>query len=742
MTTTLETSAAGKNLFASPECANEGREKVSGRTKYTADIERPGTLWAAFTISPFAHARVLRIETSRALALEGVRAVLTAEDIGHAHMGRNLYDWPVLASGVVRFAGDRVAAVAAETREIAEHAARLIDVTYEELPLILDPEAALAPDAPLLHPDRDRYFFAAFAGRERPPVKHANVQGERRFRKGAADLAPLFAAADRVFEHRFTTPRVHAGHIEPRATLVWLDPDGTVHVISGNKGPFRLREQLAQTTGVPAERIVIESVAIGGDFGGKGLTIDEFPCYYLAKATGRPVRYVETSTEALRSGPNRHPAHITLKTAVDASGKFIAHQSAVVFAGGAYAAGKPTANLLPGIGYYYIPYHIPNAHLDVCSVYTNAAPPAHIRTPVSVQLYFGWEQHVDLIAEALGIDPLEFRLHNCVRPGDTFPTGDKIRDVNATLVLETLRRETNWGRTLPPGHGRGIALGCSKNGAGTTSIVMTLSADGSVDVLVGVPDQGVGVHTMIRRVAAAALGIDPERIAVRRGSTGIAREDPGVGGGWGTHVNGRATEDAARRLRDEITVKTGAPWHGETDLAARACADGPIQVVGVYERTHFQQELPSDYTFTALCIEVETDRDTGAFRITDAVMIVDVGTIINPIAHQGQIDGGFIYGLGNALMEEIVSDESGLVSTLSLGEYKLPCMRDIPPFRTVLVQAPDGEGPFGAKAVGEVSNIGVPAAVMNAVASALGVRLRHFPITSERIFEALAARPA
>lgn len=738
----------GESVFATDEIRTAGREKVSGRMKYTADVAKPNALFAAFAISPFAHARILRIDTTAARAVNGVRSVLTAADIGRPRMGRMLYDWPVLASEVVRFPGDRVVAIAAETRAAAERAAALVEVDYEELAAVFDPEEALQPEAPILHPDRTGYFYAAFAGQPHPPVAHPNIQGEEHHRKGAEDLEPLFAAAHRVFEYRFTTPRLHAGHIEPRAALVWVDEDGTVHVISGNKGPFLLRDIMANTIGIPKERIIVEPSGIGGDFGGKGLTIDEIPCYYLAKATGRPVRCAETYTEALRAGPYRAPAHVTLRTAVDADGKFIAHQSTVWFVGGAYAAGKPTVHLLPVNGYYHVPYQIPNVRIDTAAVYTNTAPPAHVRTPVSVQLLFGWEQHVDIMARELGIDPLEFRLLNCVREGDRLVAGEQVRSANSVPVLEALRRESNWGAPVPPGHGRGIAFGCSRAGAGSTSHRLTLDARGELEVLVGVPDQGVGIHTLLQRVAAAALNLELERVLVRRGSTGVAGVDPGVGAAWGTHINGRATEEGASLLRARISERTGATWHGGTfvddagrptataQLAARACADGPIAVVGTYERP-WASPLPSDYMFTALCVEVAVDPETGAYRIVDVVMVVDVGTIINPIGHQGQLDGGFIYGIGNALMEEIELDESGKVTALSLGDYKLPTMADIPPLRTVLVRCAPGEGPFGAKAAGEVSNIIVPAAVANAVANAVGVHFTHFPITSERVFAAL-----
>jgi CO/xanthine dehydrogenase Mo-binding subunit len=343
--------AAAASLLAEDEIAVDARARVSGRLRYTADVRRPRMLWAAFAISPHAHARIVEIDTAAARAVDGVRAVLTAADIGRRLTGRQLMDWPVLAWDRVRMIGDRVAAVAAETREAAERAARLVAVRYSELPVLTDPRAALAPDAPVLHPERDTYFHAAFAGKDPMAVAHPNVQGFSLYARGAADLDVLFASAYRTFAHTFISPRVHSGYIEPRATLVWVDDDDTVHVQSPNKTPYGLRGQLARALELPAEKIVIEAAAIGGDFGGKGFTNDEAACYYLARATGRPVRYVESYTEELTVGGARHRSFMTLTSAVDERGARGAHPTDLLYEGGAYAAPKGGPRVFPRAGY-------------------------------------------------------------------------------------------------------------------------------------------------------------------------------------------------------------------------------------------------------------------------------------------------------------------------------------------------------------------------------------------------------
>jgi len=750
MTTTA--SYTGYRVLSGNEIRIDGRDKVSGRMMYTADLHRPNELWAAFATSPYAYAKILRIDTTAARAVAGVKAVLTADDIGHPRMGRNMQDWPVLASGVVRFIGERVVGVAAETQQAAEEAAALVDVTYEELEPVLSPQAALAPDAPILHPDRNSYYWAAYDGKEHPKMYHPNVQGEVHIRKGAADLEMLFATAHRVFVHEFTTPRLHAGHIEPHSTEVWVDPDGTAHIYSCNKSPFLLRRQMAVAIGIPEEKIVIYPSAIGGDFGGKGTTIEEYACYYLSKVTGRPVRYTERYSEELEIGGYRHPTYFKLETAVDANGRFVAHRSTVLFDGGAYAGSKPTPHNLPAAnGYFYLPYQIPNVHIHTSAAYTNAAPASHVRAPVSIQLIFAFEQHVDIIAETLAIDKVDFRRRNTGHGNDTTPCDHQINDWNGELVLDALERAVDLRAPLPPGRARGIAFAITRSGGGFANLKLTLTADGHVDVETGVPEVGVGMHTAMQRVAAEALGIPLDHVSVQRLPTSTAGRDPGVGGAWGMHVYGRATEDGARQLREAVAARTGTTWRDGafvddalrrrslTELAPRVCAAGPLTAPGTYTKM-YTDPAPFDYMFVALCMEVEVDRQTGAYKIFDVVQVVDVGTVINPIAHQGQMDGGFIYGLGSAQMEELIVDDKGKVENMSLAEYKMPTFADIPPLRTILVHTPGKDGAYGSKAAGEVTNVAVAGALANAIANATGIRLYHFPITAERIYEALASR--
>jgi CO/xanthine dehydrogenase Mo-binding subunit len=725
-------------ILSTDDVRVEGREKVSGRTKYSADMQPPGLLWAAFTTSPYAHAKILSIETSAAKAVPGVKAVLTSADIGPGkRSGRMLYDLPVLAYDKVIYIGDRVAAVAAETREAAEEAARLVEVEYEELPAVVDAMSALAPDAPVIHPERDSYFFAAGTP---PPRDHPNVQGSHTIRKGDADLAPHFANAYRVYEHTFETPRQHAGYMEPRAVVVWIDEAGVVHVYSPNKQPFALKNWLAKVIGIPPESVIVESAAIGGDFGGKGMSYDEFPCYYLAKATGRPVKRIASYVDELSTATVRHKAYVRVKTAVDENGKFLAHESEVLYDGGAYAAGKPGPTLCPGMnGYSTVGYQVPHVLATVRTAYTNTITGAHVRAPADVQIFFAWEQHVDLIAADLGIDPIELRMLNVSRPGETSVSNEYLAHPMGYAVLEALKREID--APLPAGRAWGYALVCRHTGGGKTSIDVTLDPSGSIDVVCGVPDQGSGIATVVRRVMAGTMGIAAERIGVRHGSTASAPADPGSGGSRVTHIVGQCARIAGEDLRARLEAALGTTLDDGNFERGAATLTGatPLTVSAAFDATHHDEAHPADFSFTGFAFDVSVDRDTGVYTIHDAVVVADVGEIINPIAHQGQIEGGFIYGLGSATMEEMPIDESGKVTTLSLGEYKVPTIRDIPPLRTVLVQAPPANGPYGSKMAGELTTSGVAPAIVNAIARATGARIYEFPVTSERVYTALHA---
>lgn len=739
-----------------PERRVDGVLKVTGQARYAADVRLPGLLWAKFLLSVAPHARIIAVDTSKAKTLPGVEAVLTGSDIGPKRFGRRLFDWPVLAYERVRFIGDRVAAVAAETPEAAEEAVNLIRFEYEELPSVFDAEDALSEDAPILHPDASEYCYLTG---ERSPPPHPNLQSYRLIQKGDTDIERVFARAHRIFEDVYTVPRQHQGFIEPHAAVVWIESDGWVHLVSTNKSPFALRQQMSIVTGVPEKRITVDSEFIGGDFGGKGLSMDEFACYYLAKATGRPVKSVMTYTDELQAANPLHSAKFYLRTAVAKDGRILAHQSRVFINGGAYAAGRPVPGLTPPSGWAALEvYKIPHTRMESFLCYTNTVPAGQRRATGAIYAALAGEGHIEHIARETGSDPLEFRLLNVLRQGDTGPAGERIRNPRAVAVLETLQREIQRRKkSRRPDRGCGIAIRRCHIGQGRTQITFRLLPGGRVQAAYGTADQGCGSHTVVQRIAAAVLSIKPERIVVKYEATAEAPYDPdGAGSSRVTHIVGQSAIAGAASLKKkleklalevtpwpsrEVHLKNdrfvaGRQWVPFEVVTERILRNGPVEVDGTYDSSVHHSEEGDEYNFCGYLIEVEVDRQTGQIIPIEAVMAADVGTIINPISHQGQLEGNFVFGLGSALMEELVV-ENGRVVTLNLGDYKIPTIKDIPRLRTLLVPTAGGPGPFGAKAVGEMANSAVAAAIANAVYAAKGVRILGLPISAERVFQLL-----
>jgi CO/xanthine dehydrogenase Mo-binding subunit len=702
--------------FARPEIRREGHLKVTGQARYTGDSYPPGVLFVACAASPYQHALIRAVDTRAAEQVPGVHAVLTGADVGHIRFGRYLRDMPVLAAGRVRFIGERVAAVAAETKEAAEEAVALIEVDYEDLPAVYDPREALTEHAPVLHPHPESYEVQREV---RTLPEHLNLQGDLVAGCDSGEMEAAFARADRVYEHTFRTPRQHQGYIEPHGAVVWFEGD-VCHVISTNKAPFTLREQLAAVTGHPAEQIVVHNRFIGGDFGGKGFSIDEFVCFYLARATGRPVRSVMSYVEDLSATGPRHAAQITLRTGVSAEGVFVAHSADVVFDGGAYAAGKASPDLVPHGGLDTMSaYVVPHTRHRLRTVYTNSVPGGHMRAPGEVQAVFAGESHVDMIAVELGMDPVELRRRNLRRSDPAAAAGDAAASVVDEL-LSIAAEAIDWGAPRPACRGTGIAVYRRKGGAGKGGVILRALSPDHFRLITGAADQGSGTVTMMARVAAAVLGVPEACVEVVQDSTAAALFDSGAGASRVTRVLGEATRVAASDLRD---------------LLASTAPDFPVEVVREVEAPRGEK---SD-AFGAVAVEVEVDELTGRIGVVEAVIVADTGTVINPLAHRGQLEGGFVFGLGAALMEELPV-EDGQVLAGSLGDYKLPTAPDIPPLTVINVDSSPGTGPFGAKPVGEFGNLGVAPAIANAVARGTGIRLQELPLSPEALWSRLAGR--
>lgn len=712
----------------------DGVDKVTGKARFTADVTFPEQLlWGKALRSPLPHARIRSIDTSRARALPGVSAVLTAADLPDVLVGRRMFDMPVLARDRVRFIGEKVAVVAAADPDIADEALALIDVQYEDLPAIVDLTKALDADAPLVHENPGAY---AGAPKERP---HPNVQSVLRFRLG--DVEAGFREADRIFEHTFRTQLAHQGYLEPHAGVVAIDADGRVQVWASNKMPYRLKELMAHALALPEERIRVNLTPIGGDFGGKGSLMDLPLAYHLARVTGRPVKMVMRYAEELLAGNPRHPSVITMRTGVMRDGRIVARQVKALFNSGAYAAFKPVQHVhLGGASMGAGVYRIPNLLIESYCVYTHNIPCGHARSPGEPQMVFAGESHMDMIAAELGLDPAELRRRNLLADGDQLANGHHLEHVRAQETLAAALAASRWSEPKPgPWIGRGVAMTHRHVGVGFTNARVRLETDGTVTLVTGLPDTGTGAHLVLRQIVAEVLGRGIDEVKVELATTDIFETDSGVGGSRVTHTGGRAAYHAAEQLKAIIeaeAAKLGLPGAAAATIAQAAAREGRT-----LEASHFfdAKAHAAVTSFTAQVAEVAVDPATGQVSVRRFTTAHDVGTIINPIGHQGQIEGGFVQGLGYALMEELPT-QGGRIATLNLGEAKLPTIADIPPLETVLLEDPVGPGPYRAKAIGEGSISAVAPAIANAVADACGVRLLDLPITAEKVYFALKAK--
>lgn len=752
-----EASRTGKAI-GHPVKRVDGVAKVTGRARYTGDFDVPGMIFGRCLRSPYPSARIVSIDARRAKALPGVHAVLTGADVPDTMHGRLCRDVPILAKGVVRFVGDRVVAVAADSIDIAETALELIEVEYEALPAVFTAEEAMRPGAPILHPEKVEVGPGAVGGHHAelhmyPPIP--NVISHLKL--GHGDAANALAGAHRVFEHRFTVPPVHQGYIEPHACVVAVGANGIVDIWAANKGPHIARAQMAPAIGVPENRLRFNPVYIGGDFGGKGSLMDLVLCYYLALAARRPVKMVMTSFEELTAGNPRHSASITLRTGLDRDAKIQAIDARIVFNGGAYAGFIPGPTL-HGYSELAGTYRVPNCAIEVLRVYTNTVPRGHMRSPGSPQVTFAVESHIDMIAHELGVDPLEFRRRNAIEEGDPTPLGDRRRHMRCRETIDAGARAFGWDKPRAPGVGRGVSIYEHPSGSsGRSTVVLTMGEDGRITILLGAPDQGAGFHTMAAQLVAEHFGLSTEEVEVELGDTLSTGFEAGAGGQRLTMTAGQAIADAAAKMK-QLLAALAAERLNCAPSDVRMDADGSFSASGTiidlkslmsWAASRGKASLsakgessakPPDVTgFVAHFAEVEVDRETGQVRVRRIVTAHDIGTVINPILHQGQIEGGLVQALGQGMCEQIVFKEGAVISA-HLGDYKLPTIMDIPELETVLLPGGAGPAPFETAAIGEMSNVAVPAAITNAIFDAVGVRLVELPVSPERVLEGMSEK--
>ncbi len=734
--------------------------KVTGSAVYAADFALPGMLYGKVFRSAEPHARLVRLDTTRAASIPGVRAVVTAADAADVRYGAAVKDEPVFASDVVRYVGQPVAAVAAVTLEAAEAALAAIEAQYEPLPPVLDLAAALAPGAPLVHEGWRDYTAIPILQRD------GNVCNRARIVVG--DVERGWVEADHVFEQRFTTAMVHQGYTEPRAAVAAWDSSGQVTVWSNTQLPFDVQATLADILATVPSKVRIIVPGVGGGFGGKlRIGVEHFAAL-LARKSGRPVKVMTTSEEELVAAYPRQGTVIELKTGVTRDGRLTARQGRIYFDTGAFAGSGPgvasvATMVLAG------PYRTPNLHLEGYAVYTNKTNCGSYRAPSGPQSNFAVESQMDIIADALGIDPLELRLRNIVHEGDEGPTGQVLSAVGLEECLRRAADAIGWPDRRPgPGRGKGLAIGWWTTTGGSSGVYVKINPDGSVTLNTGAVEIGTAALTGAAQVLAEALGVDLADITVISGDTFSTPFDFGAQGSRTAFAVGNACRAAAAELqrklfelaaahlktsedglelRDKHVVGPG----GRVTLAELArqsqVAGGGMIAHGTFiaPGTAYDTKRVEGHAYPAFhspsfhahAVDLSVDAETGEVTIHKYVVAQDVGFALNPTYIEGQIEGGVAQGLGQTLSEEIVYRD-GRVLNANLTDYKMPTTLDVPRIESILVEHPGHVGPFGAKGVGEPPNIEPPAAVANAIAAAVGTRITALPITAERIVRGLS----
>ena len=718
-------------------------EKVTGRAVYAVDVTLPDMLWGKVLRSPIAYGRIKRIDTSKASAIPGVKAVLTGRDLTGIRIGRQICDMPVLADGVVRFMGEKVAAVAADTEEIAEQALDQIDVEYEELSPLLDPVEALAPSTPLLHPEVLNY--KGLPGKLAAP---SNAFVQLSWKKG--NIEEGFRRADLVIENTFQTQVVHQAYIEPHSCLVKANESGGAEVWACSKVPFALRDQLATAFSIDREKFLVHPCNIGGDFGGKGDFMDVPLAYVLSLRCGRPVKMLMDYEAEFVAGNPRHAAVVKVKSGVSKAGRILAHWMEFVFDSGAYGAFKPIGYLF-GAHEAAGPYRMENVLIEEKIVYTNKVPCGHMRAPGDPQGVFANESQMDLLARELGMDTAHFRKINLMQDGDESPVGRPISHIKARETLDRLLKEARFFSAKKPNVGRGLAIIQWLALGGECSVFIRIDDRGGITLSTAMLDQGAGAATVLRQIVAEELQVSWQAIILETLDTAGAPVDTGVGASRSIRTYGNACYEAVVKAKEEI-FRVAADCLGarqdelmlsdgfvmtkkkqKISYSEIVKAKGsPIAVEGRYKN----HEIGPQASVCAQMAEVTVDPESGEIKLNTFFSAHSTGKVLNPLLHDGQIDGGVLMGMGYALTEEMLFSE-GKVTTVHFGDYKIPTIRDVPKLHKIVAETPVGRGPYNSMSIGETAIITVAPAIANAVHDAVGVRIKSLPLTAEKVLVCL-----
>ncbi|MFC1930456.1 xanthine dehydrogenase family protein molybdopterin-binding subunit [Chloroflexota bacterium] len=746
-----------------------GAEKARGEAKFAGDFRLPGLLTAKVLRSPYPHAQVLKIDTVKAAKLPGIKAVVTSKDTLYLKMGRWIRDRQVLAQGKVRHIGDAVAAVAAVDEETALEALELIKVEYQKLPAVFNPLDAMREGSPLVHENPEDYQVSM-----PPPARsQGNICHSVKIKLGGIERA--WDKADLVLEDSYSTQTVHQGFIQSHECVSAMDGSGKITLWTSTKGPFVIRSMVAKALGLPMSRLRVIAAKVGGDFGGKGSAVGEPICVLLTMKSGLPVKLVYTWEEEFTSTFIRMRSFSKLKTGTKNDGTLVAFQGEIVFDCGGYndgfTGGAHGYNMLQG------PYYFPNVDITSYIVYTNNTPTGPVRAPKAPQQNFAIESHMDHIAQRLGMDPLELRLKNAIKDGDSVASGGYYTNPGLRPTIEAamdyIKKEK---KEKEENVGWGIA--CAQwsmqvvGDKGPTSTVwVKLNEDGTVVIITGCTEQGGGQHDILVQLVAEVLKLPVNRISVIASDTDTTPYEQPTGGSNTTYRVGNSTifaaEDAKQQIInlaaelldanvDDLALDEGKVYHlrdpqrvktlAEIGQASISSRQGAVMGIGsslrmkrLGETRKFKDSMEAVQLGTHI-VKLAVDRETGKVKILKYFSSHDVGKILNPDNVAAQINGGIVCGEGYALMEDVVTEE-GRVMNPKLTDYKLPRSLDIPDsFKSSIVESPSMFGPFGAKGIGEPPCVNVAAAIANAVHDAVGVRIKNLPLTSEKIWKSLSSK--
>lgn len=734
-------------------------EKVTGASIYVNDIDMNRLLFGKALRSEHAHAKIIRIDTSEAERLPGVIAVVTGKDFP-VRGGEAIRDQPFLAIDRVRYVGEPVAAVAAESKRIAEKALTLIKVEYENLPAVFDVLQSMKPGAPLIHEDMANYPHIAVLNF----VENTNICNYVQQTKG--DVEKGFAESDYVFEDTFSTHMISHTPLEPHSAIVRVDLDGTITIWDSTAEPHRLRKDVADSLGIPLTKVRVIVPYVGGSFGVKaGMKAESIAIVLAMKVRGRPVKLVYDRDEVFEATATRHPSVTTIKTGVKKDGTIVARQMRIVYDTGAYAEKGPTVTLrgvLAGAG----PYKIPHVKIEGYCVYTNHPVAGAFRGYGTPQPVWAYESQIDIIAKKLNLDPLELRLKNVLDEGDVNPIGQVVHGVGLKECLRKAAEGVQWYAHKDRDTGRGIA--CSVKSTKTPSssaAFVSVEQDGSITVLTSTTEMGQGCKTILTKIVAEELGLPVEKVKISYPDTDTTPYDSSTSSSRSTFHMGNAVrlaaEDVKRQLKElaskilrvpaeKLEVKGGRVHvKGSPELQlsipqliGRAYAGGSIVGRGNYyssdigKHRGLHSDPPAYWMYGAQAAEVHVDKETGQIDVLRIAAAHDVGKAIDTVCCEQQIEGGVAQGVGFALLEEMTLSD-GKILNANLHDYKIPTSLDVPKTMPIIVEAPINEGPFGAKGVGELPTAPTAPAIANAVCDAIGVRIKNLPLTPENVLKAI-----